>query len=192
MKNRGFTLVELLTVIAIIGILSSITLSSLNESREKAKIAKAKEEIYSIRIALELLYDDTGKYVNGCPDSEESDYEAIFLVTEEYNGLVERPPVGTFDPANPQCTWTASEVARWNGPYVRSGGDFIDPWGHPYYVDFDYWGYTGVDEKPGCPDLLNDGAAIVSIGKDNDSLTCDDIASYLRVDNTTGGGGFGL
>jgi prepilin-type N-terminal cleavage/methylation domain-containing protein len=37
--RSGFTLIELLVVIAIIGMLSSIVLSSLNSSREKARIA---------------------------------------------------------------------------------------------------------------------------------------------------------
>ncbi|MDO8575527.1 MAG: type II secretion system protein, partial [bacterium] len=37
MNNNGFTLVELLITIAIIGILSSVTMVSLSSARDKAK-----------------------------------------------------------------------------------------------------------------------------------------------------------
>ena len=52
--KRGFTLVELLVVIAIIGILSSIVIVNLSSSRERARDARRKEDLNSIRTALEL------------------------------------------------------------------------------------------------------------------------------------------
>lgn len=43
MKPKGFTLIELLVVISIIGVLSSIVFVSFSGSREKARLAKAKQ-----------------------------------------------------------------------------------------------------------------------------------------------------
>jgi prepilin-type N-terminal cleavage/methylation domain-containing protein len=64
-SGAGFTLIELLVVIAIIGILSAIGLVSLNGAREKARDAKRKSDLSSMRAALILYYDDrpsTGIY----------------------------------------------------------------------------------------------------------------------------------
>ena len=60
--KKGFTLMELLVAIAIIGILSSIVLTSLSSSRERAKDARRISDIKQIQIALELYYDVNSTY----------------------------------------------------------------------------------------------------------------------------------
>lgn len=62
MKNRGFTLLELLVVISIIATLSSIVLASLNTSRAKARDAQRAYQMRQVIIALELYYDNHGSY----------------------------------------------------------------------------------------------------------------------------------
>lgn len=66
MKNsrlhHGFTLVELLVVISIIGLLSSIVLTSVNSARAKARDARRAADIRQVRTALEFYYDDHGSY----------------------------------------------------------------------------------------------------------------------------------
>lgn len=59
MKSRkAFTLIELLIVIAIIGILSTVLFISLNSARKKAQDAKVKSDIASLSTALEIIKVD--------------------------------------------------------------------------------------------------------------------------------------
>ena len=61
-QQKGFTLIELLVVISIIGVLSTIAMTSLNGARAKARDVKRMTEIGEIQKALELYYADNGKY----------------------------------------------------------------------------------------------------------------------------------
>jgi prepilin-type N-terminal cleavage/methylation domain-containing protein len=62
MKQKGFTLVELMVVISIIGLMSSIVLVSFNRSRMKARDARRLEDMHTIQTALEMYYDKYGYY----------------------------------------------------------------------------------------------------------------------------------
>ena len=61
-KNKGFTILELLVVVAIIGLLSAVVMASLNSSRSKGRDAKRIEETRQIINAVELYFNATGKY----------------------------------------------------------------------------------------------------------------------------------
>ncbi len=67
-KNKGFSLIELLMVIAIIGILSTIILNSLSQSRAKAYDSKVKQQLNSFRTAAEMYFQNNsnsyGTYAN--------------------------------------------------------------------------------------------------------------------------------
>jgi prepilin-type N-terminal cleavage/methylation domain-containing protein len=79
--RKGFTLIELMVVIAIIGVLSSIVVGSINNSRAKARDASRITALRQIYNALELYasdhsgaYPSTGSMHNvyidpGCPQS---------------------------------------------------------------------------------------------------------------------------
>lgn len=59
-SRRGFVLIELLTVISIIGILASVVLVTLTSVRQKAKAARIKGEMSVLIKAIEMYYISEG------------------------------------------------------------------------------------------------------------------------------------
>ena len=170
MKNttKGFTLIELLVVIAIIGLLSGIVLSSLNSARNKAHIATAKQQLRQIISGTALLESDTGKTLRGCPIGSTANIERP--VTHQDVDLVEAPSVSNLGDG---CEWTALDIAKWNGPYIKAP---IDPWGRAYQFDPDYTPYSN------CASITTGALTVVvhSHGSDNSTAyDCDDI--FLKL-----------
>jgi prepilin-type N-terminal cleavage/methylation domain-containing protein len=60
--ENAFTLVELLVVIAVLGILSTIGLVAFNSSQVRGRDATRKSDLRQIANALELYYNDYGYY----------------------------------------------------------------------------------------------------------------------------------
>jgi prepilin-type N-terminal cleavage/methylation domain-containing protein len=65
LRQTGFTLLELLIVIAIIGLFAAISIGSLTDGYSSARDAKRFAEVRNIVNALELYYADYGKYPCG-------------------------------------------------------------------------------------------------------------------------------
>ena len=134
-SERGFTLIELMVVIVILGILAGLIIPRIMGRPEEARRMKARVQMESIETALKLYKLDSGSY----PTTEQG-----------LQALVEAPAVG--------------ELAKnWRkGGYLEKGKVPKDPWDNEYaYLspglngDFDLISY-GKDGQPGGEDENED------------------------------------
>jgi general secretion pathway protein G len=124
----GFTLIEIMVVIVILGILASLIAPRLIGRTDDAKLLKARMDIANLETALKLYKLDSGVY----PDTEQG-----------LEALVKRPESGKIP-------------AKWRaGGYLEKGSVPSDPWGQAYVYlspgangDFDIISY-GADGIPG-------------------------------------------
>jgi general secretion pathway protein G len=125
--SKGFTLIEVMVVIVILGILAALVVPRVMGRGDQARVQAARTDIASMKQALKLYYLDNQRY----PSTEQG-----------LQSLVTKPTVGQIPP-----NWKA-------GGYVERLPN--DPWGNPYqYVqpgikggEFDIFSY-GKDGKPG-------------------------------------------
>src|SRR6516165_10258576 len=106
-EQAGFTLIELMVVILIIGLLATIVVQNLRSATDKAKRVKAQADISQLKSALDRYYLDAGSY----PTSDQG-----------LPALIAAPSSGN-DPKN------------WGGPYIERIP--LDPWSHPYFDQSD-------------------------------------------------------
>jgi len=126
-KRQGFTLIEILLVVIIIGMLASMVVPRFVGRSDQARVAAAKADVnVNLATALKLYELDNGFF----PTTEQG------LMT-----LLKRPTT----PPVPE---------NWNGPYLEKTP--LDPWGHPYQYEspgtqrpHDYDIYSlGKDSRP--------------------------------------------
>lgn len=61
-KNKGFTIVELLIVIVVIGILATLVITAYSGIQQKARNSKRQTDLASLQTHLEAFYNDNGYY----------------------------------------------------------------------------------------------------------------------------------
>jgi len=105
---RGFTLLEILLVIAIIGMLAGAAIYALVPAREGAKIDTTKIKIQQVVGALERYNLDMQHY----PTEEEGGLDALLK--------------------EPSSTSDEGSEDRWRGPYLLKGVAPKDAWGQPF------------------------------------------------------------
>lgn len=106
-RAAGFTLIEIMVVVVIIGLLAAAIVPEVVGHVEEARVAKAKEDIQALGTALTMYHIDNFQF----PTTDEG-----------LKALVERPA----DPA----------VKHWReGGYIAQGS-LKDPWGNDYQYVF--------------------------------------------------------
>jgi len=104
-KKAGFTFIELMAVIVILGLLAMIVMPRFFERIDTAKITAAKVQIKNFEAALKLFYLDNGFY----PSTEQG-----------LQALVEKPTTGRIP-------------KHWReGGYLEKKQIPKDPWGNDY------------------------------------------------------------
>jgi len=124
--QRGFTLIEIMVVVVIIGVLAAVIMPKVMGRADDARITAARQDITSLSSALKLYKLDNHRY----PTTEQG-----------LQALVQRPTSG---PA----------ANGWkSGGYIEKLPR--DPWGNPYQYlspgvrgEFDVFSY-GADGQPG-------------------------------------------
>lgn len=102
-KQAGFTLIEIMVVVVILGILAAILVPKIMDRPEQARIVRAKQDILAIEDALKLYRLDNAMY----PTTDQG-----------LSALVTKP---TSDPI--PMGWDSKG-------YLKQIP--VDPWGHPY------------------------------------------------------------
>jgi len=74
-RERGFTLLELIVVVAMIGILAAIVMPALAKMPTRAKEAVLKTNLHTLREVIDAYYGDKGHY----PESLDALVEAEYL-----------------------------------------------------------------------------------------------------------------
>lgn len=65
-KARGFTLIEILIVVTVIGVLMSIAYPSYRDYVTRSKISEAVAQLSDMRVKMEQYYQDTRSYAGAC------------------------------------------------------------------------------------------------------------------------------
>jgi len=133
-SRRGFTLVEIMLVVIIIGVLAAMVIPRFAGRTEQAKIARVKSDLAAIGLALDLYELDLGQYPKSL---------AELVAKDAPSGLSEEMR------------------KQWNGPYLKKGLP-KDPWGRDYQFtvesqhqqDYDL-SSLGQDGQPGKDDVSN-------------------------------------
>lgn len=89
--QQGFTLVELMVVVVIIGILAAIAIPQFSKQADKAKIGRAQAEMKSMANIINVYYSEKGQY----PKATNSNDEGTIQKVLNDSGVNWKPSSGT-------------------------------------------------------------------------------------------------
>ncbi len=181
-QSRAFTLVELLTVIAIIAVLMGLLFPAVSSVREAARKTQAKNDAAQIVTAVKAYYTEYGKYpvaIGAAGAAADTTFGSGGTSNKDlFDVLRAIPPVPPAPLLNPrQIVFLEPPVAKPNsrrGGIIPDGetgaGEFYDPWGLPFLIRIDT-NYDNSVENPydgatAGGDPVRTGVIVWALGKD--------------------------
>lgn len=134
--HRGFTIVELLTVIAVMSILFAVAYFSYSAVQTRARESRIASDLSVLRDAIELGRVKTGTTLMGITGSAWTSQHCLF---EDDDSSIPIPDGTNFSVQNSttQDCWDDYQAAL-QAISTASGNNVTnlkDPWGRPYYID---------------------------------------------------------
>lgn len=128
MMKKGFTIVELLIVIVVIGILAAITVVAFNGVQKRGHEAKMKSDITQIKKAIQGARVANNTTFGGVT--------SVWSTGGTCGSKASGTNLATLDKATDACWQTyntaLSRISTASGIDVRN---IVDPWGRPYMLD---------------------------------------------------------
>lgn len=175
--RHSFTLIEMLAVIAIIGILAGLILPMVGRSREKARETQAAAGANSIAIALRNFKMSYQKFPNiavtdpvgGGKNDGASSYDSL----EDYDKIIFALsgvlPGGDADSAKTkfaELNRKKTSFLELPAEYLKDKGFFANPWGRRYYIVYSNTGKNLMEFKRPKNGTLNDSLSKLKVGAD--------------------------
>jgi len=129
-KNHGFTLIEILVVIAIIGILASILIPLAGSAKETALKRRAATEMQGIKVAV-MQFQQDHHYMPWPPDAGN-----IRVGDDQWTAPDDNEPVMQLLTGSNAMQKIYLQIPEKSRPNAASMV-FNDPWGQPYQVGMD-------------------------------------------------------
>lgn len=153
-KKSGYTLIELICSMAIVGILATMLMPVVQTALTRAQVAKTYANLQTVRDGVELFAVDHGKYPKGSSELPSS------LWTDYDSTVVLQPLLGTYIPNNPDILvdYFSKKAVQDFKQSIR-----LDLSHLPNYTGYSYFDYQNFLVPPRDPD---NGFALISIGPD--------------------------
>jgi general secretion pathway protein G len=132
--SRGFTIIELMIVVAIVGILAAVAMPNMKDAPRRAKEAVLKENLFQMRSCIDQHLGDHGEYPASLDELVDAGYlrfKPVDPFTESADTWVEIPAddedVEDLQPFDEDLATTTQGIID-----VRSGSALISLGGTPY------------------------------------------------------------